>query len=290
MGKNPDESKRKRYLELDIAVVNNSNKEIEEVALMVLFFERDSGSSRRTQVSNRPLFFEGPLLPGQAIKWSVEAEGTEFEIQNPITGTIGPNGEDAAPANRIAELLSAHNRPVRLHGAMLLAFLGDSRAKEGVLALREALRDDEAPYLTRLIQSLSDVRVCDVRVTPSGNRGQVAACIHNLSKEARRDLGVKVRGLERAVATDSPLAEPPTVLTESIVNVPGELAPNTGRGLHFAIDLRRPHRAAKQRWDHKAFHHDRAERHEAHDDAGVFLDEERHDAEQHALGRDRSDQ
>lgn len=238
MGKNPDESKRKRYLELDIAVVNNSNKELDEVALMVLFFERDSGAStRRNQVSNRPLFFEGPLLPGQAIKWSVEAEGTEFEIQNPITGTIGPNGEDAAPANRIAELLSAHNRPVRLHGAMLLAFLGDSRAKEGVLALREALRDDEAPYLTRLIQSLSDVRVCDVRVTPSGGKGQVAACIHNLSKEARRDLGVKVRGLEHAVATDSPLAEPPTVLTETIVNVPGELAPDTGRGLHFAIDL-----------------------------------------------------
>lgn len=238
MGKNPDESRRKRYLELDIAVVNNSNKELDEVALMVLFFERDPGSSdKRSQVSNRPLFFEGPLLPGQAIKWSVEAEGTEFEIQNPIGGNIGPNGEDAAPANRVAELLSARNRPVRLHGAMLLAFLGDPRAKEGVLALREALRDDEAPYLTRLIQALSDVRVCDVRVTARGGKADVAACIHNLGKEPRRDLGVKLRGLEHAVATDSPLAEPPTVLTETIVGVPGELAADTGRSLYFPLDL-----------------------------------------------------
>jgi hypothetical protein len=239
MGRNPDESKRKKYLELDIAVVNNSNKELEEVALMVLFYERDlPPSTKRTQVSNRPLFFEGPLLPGQAIKWSVEAEGSEFEIQNPIAGNIGPNGEDAAPTNRIAELLSAHNRPVRLHGAMLLAFMGDPRAKEGVLALREALRDDEAPYLTRLIQALNDVRVCDLRVTPSATgKAQVAACIHNVSKEARRDLGVKIRGLEHAVSVDRPLAEPPTVLTESIVSVPGELGPDTGRGLHFSVDL-----------------------------------------------------
>ncbi|MGC4089116.1 MAG: hypothetical protein QM756_14775 [Polyangiaceae bacterium] len=239
MGKNPDESKRKKYLELDIAVVNNSNKELDEVALMVLFYERDPApSNRRTQVSNRPLFFEGPLLPGQAIKWSVEAEGSEFEIQNPIAGNIGPNGEDAAPTNRIAELLSAHNRPVRLHGAMLLAFLGDPRAKEGVLALREALRDDEAPYLTRLIQALGDVRVCDLRVTPNASgKSQVAACVHNVGKEARRDLGVKLRGLEQVVATDSPLADPPTVLSETSLSIPGELAGDSGRGLQASIDL-----------------------------------------------------
>ncbi|MFZ5890615.1 MAG: hypothetical protein ACOY0T_06050 [Myxococcota bacterium] len=239
MGRNPDESKRKKYVELDVAVVNNSNKELDEVALLVLFYERDPPpSNKRTQVSNRPLFFEGPLLPGQAIKWSVEAEGTEFEIQNPITGTIGPNGEDAAPTNRIAELLSAHNRPVRLHGAMLLAFLGDPRAKEGVLALREALRDDEAPYLTRLIQSLADVRVCDLRVNRrSGDKAQVSACLHNVSKEARRDLGVKIRGLERAVSVDSPLAEPPTVLTEATIGIPSEIPPDSGRGIHFALDL-----------------------------------------------------
>lgn len=236
LGRNPDESKRKKYLELDVAVVNNSNKELDEVSLMVLFFERDPPpSSKRSQVSNRSLFFAGPLLPGQAIKWSIEAEGTEFEIQNPVTGDIGPNGEDAAPTNRIAELLSAHNRPVRLHGAMLLAYLGDPRAKDGVLALREALRDDEAPYLTRLIQALSDVRVCQLRQSPGGK--SATACVFNASKETKRDQGLKVRGLEHIPPADSPLAEPPTVLTESAVKLPGELAPDSGRSLHFELDL-----------------------------------------------------
>ncbi len=239
LGKNPDESKRKKHLELDIAVVNNSSKELDEVALMVLFYDRDPPpSTKRTQVSNRSLFFEGPLLPGQAIKWSVEAEGTEFEIQNPTTGDIGPNGEDSAPTNRLAELLTAHNRPVRLHGAMLLAFLADPRAKDAVLGLREALREDEAPYLTRIIQALGDVRVCSLRVgAGAGPRHPVSACIHNVSKEAERDLGLKVRGLEHAVPVDSPLADPPTVLTEASVHIPGELAPDSGRGVHFELDL-----------------------------------------------------
>jgi hypothetical protein len=236
LGRNADENKRKKYLELDVAVVNNSNKELDEVALMVLFYERDPPpSSKRSQISNRSLFFAGPLLPGQATKWSVEAEGTEFEIQNPITGDIGPNGEDAAPTNRIAELLSAHNRPVRLHGAMLLAFLGDPRAKDGVLALREALRDDEAPYLTRLIQALSDVRVCQLRQSPGSK--SASACAFNASKEPKRDQGVKIRGLEHVPAPDSPLADPPTVLSETAIRLPGELAPDSGRSLQFQLDL-----------------------------------------------------
>jgi hypothetical protein len=236
LGRNADENKRKKYLELDVAVVNNSNKELDEVALMVLFYERDPPpGNKRSQISNRSLFFAGPLLPGQAIKWSIEAEGTEFEIQNPITGDIGPNGEDAAPANRLAELLSAKNRPVRLHGAMLLAFLGDPRAKDGVLGLREALRDDEAPYLTRLIQALSDVRVCQLRQSP-GSRS-ASACAFNASKELKQDQGVKIRGLERVPAIDSPLADPPTVLAETSLKIPGDLAPDTGRSLHFQLDL-----------------------------------------------------
>jgi hypothetical protein len=238
LGKNPDENKRKKYLELEIAVVNNSNKELEEIAMLVLFYDRDPPpSNRRSQVSNRPLFFAGPLLPGQAIKWSVEAEGTEFEIQNPIVGDIGAEGEDAAPTNRVVELLSAHNRPVRLHGAMLLAFHGDPRAREGVLALREALREDEAPYLERLIQALSDVRPCRLKVSGTGDRRSVSACLFNASKESRRDLGIKLRGLEHAVLPDSPLAEPPSVAFESSVPVPGELAADSGRVVSFSVDL-----------------------------------------------------
>jgi hypothetical protein len=237
-GRGADERASKQYLELEVAVINNSKDAIDEVSLLVLFYERDPPPSlKRSQVSNRSLFYDGTLGPGQAIKWSVEAEGTEAEVINSVAGSIGPNGEDAAPTQRLFELLSARNRPVRLQGAMLLAFLGDPRAREGALQLREALRDDEAPYLTRLIQALNEVRVCELRIDGSGARRRANACLFNAGKVAQRDLGIKVRGLERALDPTRPLAVPPTVLVEVAEKIPGELAPDEGRRVAFDFDV-----------------------------------------------------
>jgi hypothetical protein len=237
-GRGADERANKQYLELEVAVINNSKDAIDQVSLLVLFYERDPPpSSKRSQVSNRSLFYDGTLGPGQAIKWSVEAEGTEAEVINSVTGGIGPNGEDAAPTQRIFELLSARNRPVRVHGAMLLAFLGDPRAREGTLSLREALRDDEGPYLTRLIQALNEVRVCELRIDGGSARRRANACLFNSGKVAQRDLGIKLRGLERALDPTRPLATPPTVLVEVAEKIPGELAPDTGRRVAFDIDV-----------------------------------------------------
>ena len=237
-GRGADESATKQYLELEVAVINNSKDAIDEISLLVLFYERDPPpSTRRTQVSNRSLFYDGTLAPGQAIKWSVEAEGTEAEVVNSVQGTIGPNGEDAAPTQRLIELLSARNRPVRLHGAMLLSFLGDPRAKEGTLSLREALRDDEAPYLTRLIQAQSELRVCELRVDGSSARRRASACVFNAGKVAQKNLGLKIRGLERALDPTRPVAAPPTVLVEAVQPIAGELAPDQGHRLAFDLDV-----------------------------------------------------
>lgn len=237
-GRGEDEKKRKKYLELDIAVVNNSNEELREVALLVDFFDRDPPpSSKRYPVSNRPLFFEGPLRPGQAIKWSVEAEGSEFEVQNPFKGDIGPHGDDAAPTNLLVELLSANHRPVRLHGAMMLAFMNDPRAREGILELREALREDEAPYLTRLLQALNDVRVCRLDVPEHGRDRPVSACVFNAAREPRKDLGLKLRALATPVSHSNPTAPPPEVLAERAYQIPGELAPNTGKLVSFSFGV-----------------------------------------------------
>ncbi len=223
-GHGEDESVRKKYSELELAVINNSNQEIKEVSLLVLFYKREQGKEREL-VSNRPLFFEGPLVPAQAIKWGVTAEGTEFEVQNPILGTIGEGGEEAAPADRVAELLTANHRPVRLHGALLLTLLGDRRAKEGVLRLKEALNDAEAPYLTRLLDAERDVRVCHLQ--PRSN-GSVKACLFNASGEPKKDLGVKLRALAGLPNHEVPTAEPPALIAENTLAIPGELAPDTG--------------------------------------------------------------
>jgi hypothetical protein len=230
------ESVRKKYLDLDVAVVNNGNANIDEVTLVVLFYNADADGKRREQVASRPLFFEGPLLPGQAIKWSTDAEGTEVEVQAPALGSLGPEGEALAPTDRFAELLEANNRPVRMHGAMMLAYLGDPRAREGILKLREALREDEAPYLDRLLAATSDVRVCRLAVQPEAGGRSVRGCLFNAAAEAKKDLGVKLRGLDAPVVSGTPVGAPPNLLVEQVLEVPGELPTQTG----FAFSARVP--------------------------------------------------
>jgi len=229
------ESVRKRYTDVDVAVVNNGGTELREITLQVLFFAREAGSSRREQVDSRPLFYEGPLMPGQAIKWGTNAEGTEIEIQGPALGSLGDEAQSAAPSDRFAELLDAHHRPVRLHAAMMLAYLGDRRAREGILKLREALREDEAPYLDRLLQATSDVRVCRLDVSQSASGATINGCLFNVSAEPKKELGIKLRGLDAAVLSSDPVGHPPNLVAEPLLDVPGELASQTG--VTFAAKL-----------------------------------------------------
>jgi hypothetical protein len=236
-GRGEDENKRKKYLELELGVVNNGKSDVPELSLLVEFFDRDPPpSNKRHSVVTRPLFFEGPLRPAQAIKWSVEGQGVEFEVHNPIPGNIGAFGDDSAAANQFAELLTANHRPVRLHAAMMLSFLGDPRARDAVLELREALREDEAPYLNRLLQAQAPVKVCKLAVEPARQAG--SACLFNAGAEPRKDLGLRVRALANAVSHGDPVGMPPEVKAEASYHVPGELLPNEGRAVTFAFDLR----------------------------------------------------
>jgi hypothetical protein len=236
-GRGEDENKRKKYLELDLGVVNNSKTDVPELSLLVEFFERDPPpSNKRYSVSTRPLFYEGPLRPAQAIKWSVEGQGVEFEVHNPIPGDVGPFGDDAAPANLFAELLTAHHRPVRLHAAMMLTFLGDPRARDAVLELREALREDEAPYLNRLIVAQAPVKVCKLQIEAARQTG--SACLFNAGNESRKDLGLRLRALAAEVSHGDPVGQPPEVRAEASYHVPGALEPNDGRVVSFGFDLR----------------------------------------------------
>lgn len=242
-GREEDERKDKFYTEAVIGIVNNSSDPMRDVALSVEFFERDPPpSSKRYSTAIRPLFFEGPLLPGQAIKWDVEARGSEFDVHNSLTGNVGVEGENAAPTNLLAELLHAHNRPVRMHGAMLLSFFGDPRAKDAILELREALREDEAPYLDRLLQAVAPIHVCALKVSEFGDSRTASACVFNSSKEPQKDLGLRLRALDGGALTENPSGAPPTVLAEATIPVPGTLAPDTGTRVNadFALAGSKP--------------------------------------------------
>jgi len=228
-GREEEERKDKNYLELTIGIVNNSSDPLRDVSLIVEFFEKDPPpSNKRYSSATRPLFFEGPLLPGQAIKWDVEARGTDFEVHNPLGGDIGVEGDNGAPTNLLADLLHAHNRAVRMHGAMLLTYFGDPRAKDAIMELREALREDEAPYLDRLLQAVSDIHACALKVSEYGESRSASACVFNAGKEPRKNLGLRLRALDAAGLSENPSGAPPNVLSEATLPVPGELLPDTG--------------------------------------------------------------
>src|SRR5690606_19537972 len=159
----------------EIAAVNNGDKDIRDLSLMVSFFE----APQAEPVSHRALYFEGPLMPGQAIKWSVEARGETYAVDHGVSGDIGPGGDGAASRDQLAPPLDSINRRVRLNGAMMLAYLGDPRARDAVMKLKEALREDEAPYLDRVLRALSDVRVCQLAVADAGERRSFEACVFN---------------------------------------------------------------------------------------------------------------
>jgi len=225
-------------MELDVAAVNNSDEEIRDLTMVIEFFEQDPPpSSKRYSVAARSVYFEGPLMPGQAIKWTVEARGSTYEINNPIEGHIGAHGEEAAPTNLLADLLNANHRPVRLHGAMMLAYLGDPRAREAALVLREALREDEAPYLERLIAATGDIRACQLTVSDTGMQRTVSACVFNAAREAKSGLALRVRALDKPVSHLRPVERPALVLAEGTWKLPASLPPDQGVTATAQLDL-----------------------------------------------------
>ncbi len=219
---------RKR-MSLDLAAVNNGDEEMNELSLVVQFFDVEPPPSNKLVPSQaRAVYFEGPLSPGAAIKWSVEARGSAYAVENPVKDRIGRDGRGAATADQIALLLNANNRPVRLHGAMLLAYLGDARAKEAALKLKDALREDEAPYLSRLLRAVSAVRTCNLKVTGSGVKRSAQACVYNASDAVQSNLALRGRALDASVDHQLPVDAPPRVVGESTWALPNPLEPQTG--------------------------------------------------------------
>lgn len=207
---------------LEIAAINNGDSPISDITLLVQFYEH--GDGKRSPTQDRPLYFEGPLRPGQAIKWTTEARGSEFEISTPDVGQLGVNGDGAAPADSFYALLDAKHRPVRLHAARMLGFLGDSRARDAAIALKEALRSAEAPYLRRVLVALGDVRICDIEI----QERTVGACVFNAGDGARDQLGIQLQQLSHSLDVNHPLANPPELRGEQKWLIPGRVEAQAG--------------------------------------------------------------
>jgi hypothetical protein len=105
------------------------------------------------------------------------------------------------------------------------------------LELREALREEEAPYLDRLLQAVSQLHVCALKLSEFGDPRTASACVFNASKEPEHDLGLRLRALDGGELTYSPSGAPPTVLAEATIPVPGTLAPDTGTRISTEFSL-----------------------------------------------------
>ncbi len=226
------------HTELELAVVNDGDREARSMSLSVVFFEeRSAPTAGHFETGERPLHFEGPLLPGRLIQWHVEGRGTSFDVIVPEQGALSPDGSDAAPADAFAALATTGPRPLRLHATELLAFLGDDRARASALALQPAASNAEAAYLARLLETPRDVTACAVAATREGGaRYRFDACLFNRSPEARADLAVRVYALDAALDPQRS-SRAPAVLAEHTMPLGLPLLARTGRRLELSAQL-----------------------------------------------------
>lgn len=229
-------------VELELAVVNNSDRPLGNISALVEFFEADqSNVTRLTSVESRTVFFEGPLGAGKAIKWHVEERGTTFKIHPPtsnglvIDEAIGPLGEGAASASAFAELLHANNRPVRLHAAMMLAYLGDRRARASTVELGEAMRDSESGYLRRLLEATSDQVPCQIELG-TGNPRPLRACIFNAGTNPMPATTVTLNLLDAMLSHKDPVAPPPQIVAERSLSLAASVPPRSGILVEASLD------------------------------------------------------
>ncbi|WP_437274474.1 hypothetical protein WME90_24815 [Sorangium sp. So ce375] len=162
---------RGRY-DFELAVVNNSGAPVSNFRVLLTFARRDR-RGERAGITERGLFWEGALAPGRAVKWHVEAPGTEVKIEPGVTGMLDGETGVASP-DAFFQLTRARYRVVRIHAAMMLAWHRDPRARDALVSLLPAAPAEEA-MLDRIRRATADVIPCSVAV----KEGRLRACLFN---------------------------------------------------------------------------------------------------------------
>jgi hypothetical protein len=171
--------------DFDLAVVNDGARPLHDVRL-TLTFARRSASGQRVGAVDRGLFWSGVLAPGAAVKWKVKAPGSEMRVDASVTGTLDKARLDPAPADAFFHLTSSRFRAVRVHGALMLAYLRDPRAESAARALSATSAADEL-LIGRIRRAAAPVFACDVRRA----EGKLEACVLNGSSQPRSGLAVR---------------------------------------------------------------------------------------------------
>lgn len=174
-------------VDFDVIVINNGTVERDTVSL-VLTFARRSPSGERIGVMERGLHYPGRLRSAQAVKWRVRARGSEVRLTLPDAGLVGAE-HPVGNADGFFALHTARIAAVRLHGAMMLGYLGDARAEGSVSALTQ-LSPLEDGVRALLADALTPLTACDISLA----NGQLRACVHNGSSALLRQLAIAEPG------------------------------------------------------------------------------------------------
>jgi len=213
----------------EIAVVNNSADDLKDVVLTVDFL-LGGGEGRKPRVlDTKDLFWEGRLGPGKAVKWRVKGRGDDYRVKSFVTGMIGDPGVKPAPADAFFELSTTARTPaVRVHGAKMLAWLGDHRVAQALEKLRRDDRDGFADIIDQIVEASRPLRVCAVRANPTADAARVLrveGCVFNAGAEAVE---------APLVAATSRLADQ---TFESRWTVDATIAPGTGVLTSGTVDM-----------------------------------------------------
>jgi hypothetical protein len=198
----PDRRGSPRF-DFDLAVVNDGARPLRDIRL-TLTFARRTPEGKRVGAVDRGLFWEGVLAPGAAVKWKVAAPGTEIRLDASVTGTLAQAHVDPAPADGFFHLTKSHFRAVRLHGALMLAYLRDPRAAAVARALSARGAGDDL-LLARIRSAAAPVIACETRREGT----MVEACIFNGSSQTRSGLSLReVTPPAGAAARSAPVPVP----------------------------------------------------------------------------------
>ncbi|MCS6901674.1 MAG: hypothetical protein RMJ98_18755 [Myxococcales bacterium] len=190
-------------LSLEVAVVNNSSTPLREVKGHITFFTPPPtlGGAPRPR-TERGFYYEGPLLPGHAIKWHLSGRGSLYRIQHDFEEPLADH--ELAPADAFAKLLYARTRSVRLHGATMLTRLRDERALRAIEGLREGASEEEQELLSALARAAAPTYVCEIEQENEGSSLRIAACVMNTTEEEVGPVDVLVGIPTRDATTEFP--------------------------------------------------------------------------------------
>jgi hypothetical protein len=176
-----------KHYAFDVAVVNNSATPLRELRVQLAFYTRDK-QGKKIDARERGLFWGPPLNPGESVKWDAEAFAGELKITNHQPWTLKEKGIQAAPADAFVPLTTAKLRIVRLHGAEMLAYHRDPRAKAVVDALiaekpMDALGPSERARLEWLRRAVEPVVACEVNSGAGPDRWSI--CLDSAGTTSR---------------------------------------------------------------------------------------------------------